>query len=74
MHGLLGRLTSGLGYAAVVFGAANTTGVVNLLPLKVAGPIIVVGGFVSLISERIQGGASKASVRIAAAASDNTAR
>ena len=73
-YGPLGRLISALAIISAFIGSLQASGMLNLLPAKyswvgllVTGAGLLIAGF----SERIQGGASSQSVRIAAQQSDN---
>lgn len=72
-HGPLGRLISVLAGVAAVIGALEARSVFNVLPEKYKwiGPAVTIAGVViTVISERVQGGASNPEVRFAAAESD----
>lgn len=73
-YGPLGRLISALAILSAFIGALQSSGYVELLPEKYKwiGLLVTVAGLlIAGFSERLTGGASKASVRIAAQQSDN---
>lgn len=73
-YGPMGRLGSALAIILAFLGALQASGILSLLPqdYSKAGLIVTaVGLLVAGFSERIQGGASKREVRIAAQQSDN---
>lgn len=72
-YGPLGRLISALAILSAFIGALESSGYVALLPEKykwIGLLVTVVGLLVAGFSERVQGGASKPEVRIAAQKSD----
>lgn len=72
-YGPLGRLLSVLAGIVAIIGSLEAKGVFNLLPPKYkwVGPAVTALGVgIAVFSERATGGASKASVRTAAAESD----
>lgn len=71
-YGPLGRLLSGLSYLSMLIVAAQLGGLIQLLPPKVSAIVLAVGATLTVLSERIQGGASKPEVREAAATSDSS--
>ena len=77
-YGLKGRLTSGIvGFAGILSGAVSAAQQANLVSIfpatynKYFTAAAILSIFFTLFSERIQGGASKKEVRIAAQQSDN---
>lgn len=74
-YGPKGRLISVMAVISIVIGALQASNVLTLLPpnyAKIVGlGVVFVGAIVTGCSERIQGGASKREVRIAAQESDN---
>lgn len=73
-YGPKGRLISALAIISAFIGSLQASGVLVLLPPEYSklGLIITAAGlFVAGFSERIQGGASKPEVRVAAQQSDN---
>ena len=70
-YGQLGRLISGLSYVSMLIVAMQIGGMFQFMPPKVAAFILALGATVTSLSERLQGGASKQEVRIAAQQSDN---
>lgn len=73
-YGAKGRLISALAIISAFIGALQSSGMLNLLPPKYSwvGLVVTAGGLlIAGFSERLQGGASKPEVRIAAQRSDN---
>lgn len=73
-YGPLGRLISALAIVSAFIGALQSSGMLNLLPPKYSwiGLVVTAGGLlIAGFSERLQGGASRPDVRIAAQESDN---
>lgn len=73
-YGPKGRLISALAIISAFIGSLQASGMLNLLPPRYSWVGLVVtalGLLVAGFSERLQGGASKPEVRIAAQQSDN---
>jgi hypothetical protein len=77
LYGTQGRIISGLvGFAGVLAGAVSAAQQANLVSIfppeanKYFAGAAVLSLFITMFSERLQGGASKLEVRVAAAASD----
>lgn len=73
-YGAKGRLISALAIISAFIGALQASGMLNLLPPKYSwiGLVVTASGLlVAGFSERLQGGASKPEVRIAAQQSDS---
>ena len=70
-YGPLGRLISGLSYVSLLIVAMQIGGMFQFMPPKVAAFILALGATITVLSERLQGGASNKEVRIAAQQSDN---
>lgn len=77
MHGLQGRIISGIagfaGVLAAVVSAAQQANIISIFPSqynKYFTGLAVVSLFVTMFSERLHGGASKPEVRAAAEAAD----
>ncbi len=70
LYGTIGRLVSGISYVSMLIVAMQIGGMFQFLPPKVAAFILALGATLTAFSERLTGGASKATVRAAAAASD----
>lgn len=70
-YGPLGRVISALSYVSMLILCMQLGGVFQFMPPKVAAMILAVGATLTAFNERLQGGASKQSVRIAAQISDN---
>lgn len=72
-YGPAGRLISVLAIVSAFIGALQSSGFLSLLPPKYSwvGLIVTAAGlFVAGFSERIQGGASRSEIRMAASKSD----
>lgn len=72
-YGPMGRLISGLAIVSAFIGALESSGYVAFLPEKYKwiGIVVTLAGLVVAgVSERLQGGASKPEVRIAAEQAD----
>lgn len=79
-HGTRGRIVSGIaGFAGVLSGAVSAAQQANLVSIfppaynKYFGAVAVVSLFITMFSERLQGGASKPEVRAAAESADRKA-
>jgi hypothetical protein len=70
-YGPLGRLISALSYVSMLIVAMQIGGLFQFMPPKVAALILAIGATLTAFNERLQGGASKKEVRIAAQQSDN---
>jgi hypothetical protein len=73
-YGTLGRVISALAIISAFIGSLEASGFLRLLPAKYAWvglAVTALGLLIAGFSERIQGGASKPEVRIAAQESDN---
>jgi len=70
LYGPLGRVVSGISYLSMIIVAMQIGGLLQFMPPKVAAIILALGATLTAFSERLQGGASKPTVRAAAQASD----
>lgn len=70
MHGLIGRVISGLGLTTIIITSLQVGGAFTLLPPKVNAALLVISGVATALSERLQGGASNPIVRADAEAAD----
>ena len=69
-YGTLGRVISGLSYVSLLIVAMQIGGMFQFMPPRVAAFILALGATVTVLSERLQGGASNPQVRIEAEKSD----
>lgn len=69
-YGPLGRIISGISYVSMLIVAMQIGGMFQFLPPKVAAFILALGATLTALSERLQGGASNPTVRMAAEMSD----
>lgn len=69
-YGTLGRVISGMSYLSMLIVAMQIGGMFQFMPPKVAAFILALGATATAFSERLQGGASKPSVRTAAEEAD----
>lgn len=70
-YGALGRVILAISYISMLIVAMQIGGMFQFMPPKVAAFILALGATLTAFSERLQGGASKPEVRIAAQQSDN---
>ena len=70
LYGTLGRIISGLSYVSMLIVAMQIGGMFQFMPPRIAAFILALGATLTAFSERLQGGASKPTVREAAAEAD----
>jgi len=70
LYGTRGRIVSACGVIVIIVTSLQVGGAFDLLPPKLVTVLLVCSGVAVALSERIQGGASKPEIRIAAEKAD----
>lgn len=70
LYGPMGRVQATISYVVLIIAAMQVGGLFQFLPPKVTAIIIAAGATLTVLSERLQGGASKPDVRSAAEQAD----